>query len=80
LNQNLLLEYIQANLRWLIMKYLTRLVRCHYCNLLAFVPRNQALQLERLKWSLKHAYEKVERYRKKFDDIGAHPDDLKITG
>jgi len=36
-----------------------------------------ALQLERLKWSLKHAYENVPVYRKRFDDNGVHPDDLK---
>ena len=37
----------------------------------------QALQLERMKWSLKHAYENVPHYRKSFDAAGAHPDDLK---
>ena len=37
----------------------------------------QALQLERLKWSLKHAYDNVEHYRKKFDAAGAKPGDLK---
>ena len=37
----------------------------------------EALQLERLKWSLRHAYENVEMYRKRFDDAGVHPDDLK---
>ncbi len=36
-----------------------------------------ALQLERLKWSLKHAYEKVPAYRKKFDAAGVKPKDLK---
>ncbi len=36
-----------------------------------------ALQLERLKWSLRHAYDKVPHYRKKFDDKGVHPDDLR---
>ena len=36
-----------------------------------------ALQLERLKWSLGHAYENSPHYRKKFDDHGVHPDDLK---
>ncbi len=36
-----------------------------------------ALQLERMKWSLKHAYDNVAHYRKKFDDHGVHPDDLK---
>jgi phenylacetate-CoA ligase len=36
-----------------------------------------ALQLERLKWSLRHAYEKVPHYRKKFDAAGVKPKDLK---
>ena len=36
-----------------------------------------ALQLERMKWSLRHAYDNVAHYRKKFDDHGVHPDDLK---
>ncbi|MDQ0316097.1 phenylacetate--CoA ligase PaaK [Amorphus orientalis] len=35
-----------------------------------------ALQLERLKWSLSHAYENVPHYRKSFDAAGVHPDDL----
>ena len=37
----------------------------------------QALQLERLKWSLKHAYDHVPHHRKNFDAKGVHPDDLK---
>jgi phenylacetate-CoA ligase len=37
----------------------------------------QALQLERLKWSLKHAYDNVPMYKKRFDEKGVHPDDLK---
>ena len=37
----------------------------------------QALQLERLKWSLKHAYDNVPHYRRAFDEAGVHPDDLK---
>jgi phenylacetate-CoA ligase len=37
----------------------------------------QALQLQRLKWSLKHAYDNVPHYRQAFDAQGAHPDDLK---
>jgi len=36
-----------------------------------------ALQLERLKWSLRHAYDNVRHYRRKFDEAGVHPDDLK---
>ena len=40
----------------------------------------QALQLERLKWSLKHAYDNVPHYRAAFDEAGVHPDDLKTLG
>jgi phenylacetate-CoA ligase len=36
-----------------------------------------ALQLKRMKWSLRHAYDNVPFYRKSFDDAGVHPDDLK---
>jgi phenylacetate-CoA ligase len=37
----------------------------------------QTLQLQRLKWSVRHAYDNVPHYRRKFDAAGAHPDDLK---
>jgi len=36
-----------------------------------------ALQLERLKWSIGHAYRNVEHYRKVFDQAGAHPNDVR---
>jgi len=36
-----------------------------------------AVQLERLKWSLRHAYENVAHYRGAFDAAGVHSDDLK---
>ncbi|MEI6115709.1 MAG: phenylacetate--CoA ligase PaaK [Burkholderiales bacterium] len=36
-----------------------------------------ALQLERLKWSVRHAYDNVPHYRTSFDEKGVHPDDLK---
>jgi phenylacetate-CoA ligase len=36
-----------------------------------------ALQLKRLKATLKRAYENVPHYRKAFDDAGLHPDDCK---
>jgi len=36
-----------------------------------------ALQLERLKWSLRHAYDNVPFHKKAFDELGVHPDDLK---
>ncbi len=35
-----------------------------------------ALQLLRLKWSLKHAYDNVPHYKKAFDAKGVHPTDL----
>ena len=37
----------------------------------------QALQLQRLKATLQHAYTNVPHYRKSFDDQGIQPDDLK---
>jgi len=36
-----------------------------------------ALQLERMKWSLRHAYDNSPFYRARFDAHGVHPDDLK---
>ncbi len=35
------------------------------------------LQLERLQWSLRHAYENVPHYRRTFDERGVRPDDLR---
>jgi phenylacetate-CoA ligase len=35
-----------------------------------------ALQLERLQWSLRHAYDHVPFYRRSFDEAGAHPGDV----
>ncbi|MAY87766.1 MAG: phenylacetate--CoA ligase [Pseudooceanicola sp.] len=35
-----------------------------------------ALQLDRLKWSLRHAYDNVAHYRAAFDAAGVHPDDV----
>lgn len=37
----------------------------------------QALQTERLKWTLQHAYDNVPHYRAAFDARGVHPRDLK---
>ncbi len=37
----------------------------------------QALQLQRMKWSLQHAYDNVPHYRASFDAAGVHPGDLK---
>ena len=36
-----------------------------------------ALQLERLKWSVGHAYDHVEHYQKVFDAAGVHPSDIR---
>ena len=35
-----------------------------------------ALQFDRLKWSLRHAYDNVPHYKASFDAAGVHPDDL----
>jgi phenylacetate-CoA ligase len=43
----------------------------------ASVDQLRQHQLERLRWSLKHAYENVPLYRQRFDEKGVHPDDLK---
>jgi phenylacetate-CoA ligase len=43
----------------------------------ASVDELQALQLERLQWSLRHAYTSVPHYRAAFDAAGVHPDDCK---
>jgi phenylacetate-CoA ligase len=37
----------------------------------------RALQLQRLKWSLRHAYDNVAHYKSAFDAAGAHPDDVR---
>lgn len=37
----------------------------------------QALQLERMQWSLRHAYDNVPMYKSRFDEAGVSPDDLK---
>ena len=37
----------------------------------------EALQLERMRWSLTHAYTNVPHYKQSFDTAGVHPDDLK---
>src|ERR1700710_2677935 len=37
----------------------------------------RALQLERLRWSLRHAYANVPHYRAAFDAAGVHPGDCK---
>ncbi len=39
-----------------------------------------ALQLERMRWSLGHAYDNVPFYKSAFDNAGIHPSDLKSLG
>src|SRR4051795_5482807 len=43
----------------------------------ASIDELRALQLERLRRSLRHAYDNVAPYRKMFDDRQVHPDDLR---
>ena len=43
----------------------------------ASIDELRALQLERLRWSLRHAYEHVEHTRRAFDAAGVHPDDCR---
>ncbi|MBE1293289.1 MAG: phenylacetate--CoA ligase [Rhodobacteraceae bacterium] len=43
---------------------------------IASIDEIRGLQLERLKWSLNHAYENVAMYKQRFDEAGVHPDDL----
>jgi phenylacetate-CoA ligase len=38
----------------------------------------RGLQLKRLKWSLRHAYDNVPHYRRGFAAAGVHPDDLHV--
>jgi phenylacetate-CoA ligase len=40
----------------------------------------ERLQLERLQWSLRHAYDNVPHYRKKFDAAGVKPGDCRALG
>ncbi|NSY39178.1 phenylacetate--CoA ligase PaaK [Leisingera sp. ANG59] len=43
---------------------------------IASIDEIRALQLERLKWSVRHAYDNVAMYKQRFDEAGVHPDDL----
>jgi len=43
---------------------------------IASVDEIRATQLQRLKWSLSHAYENVPMYKQRFDEAGIHPDDV----
>jgi phenylacetate-CoA ligase len=41
------------------------------------VDELRALQLRRLQWTLRHAYDNVPHYRASFDAAGVHPDDCR---
>jgi phenylacetate-CoA ligase len=41
------------------------------------VDELRALQLERLQWTLRHAYDNVPHYRAAFESAGVHPDDCR---
>jgi phenylacetate-CoA ligase len=41
------------------------------------VDELRALQLQRLQWTLRHAYENVPHYRRAFEGAGVHPDDCR---
>lgn len=43
----------------------------------ASIDELRALQLQRLKWALSHAYANSPVYRRKFDEAGVHPDDFR---
>jgi len=43
----------------------------------ASVDELRALQLERMRWSVQHAYDNVPHYRRAFEAKGVHPSDLK---
>jgi phenylacetate-CoA ligase len=43
----------------------------------ASIDEIRALQLKRLQWSVRHAYQNVDHYRQSFDAHGVHPDDLR---
>ncbi|MFV1463516.1 MULTISPECIES: phenylacetate--CoA ligase PaaK [unclassified Phaeobacter] len=43
---------------------------------IASIDEIRDLQLTRLKWSLRHAYDNVPMYKARFDEAGVHPDDL----
>jgi len=42
----------------------------------ASIDELREVQIERLKWSIKHAYDNVAFYKKSFDDAGIHPGDI----
>ena len=43
----------------------------------ASIDEIRALQLDKLKWSVHHAYNNVAFYENRYDEVGVHPGDLK---
>ena len=43
----------------------------------ASIDELRALQTERLRWSVRHAYDNVVHYRAAFDAVGVHPEDVR---
>jgi len=43
---------------------------------IASIDEIRSLQLDRLKWSVRHAYDNVAMFRQRCDEKGVHPDDL----
>ena len=43
---------------------------------IASIDEIRAHQLDKMKWSLRHAYDNVPMYKQRFDAAGVHPDDL----
>jgi phenylacetate-CoA ligase len=41
------------------------------------VDELRALQLDRLRWTLRHAYDNIPFYKKRFDAAGVHPEDCR---
>ncbi len=44
------------------------------------MERIRELQLERLQWSVRHAYDHVDHYRRSLDAAGVHPDHVGSLG
>jgi len=43
----------------------------------ASIDQLRATQLQRLQWSVQHAYDNVPMYKQRFDEKGVHPSDIK---
>jgi phenylacetate-CoA ligase len=62
-----------------VSKRIDRAARRDELEPIEFASRDEisALQLDRLRWSLRHAYDNVPAYRAKFQAAGIRPDDLR---